>query len=398
VRIGQIDGRPIDGHRVAVTGLGAVTCFGLGADALFERLLDPSAPDRRTVSEFDASHIGGPKEIRRFDPFALYAVTAADEAWRQSGLPEHYADGASIIATGIGGLQTMLEQVEVLRDRGAKRVSPFMIPMMMPNAGAAGVSLRFGLRGPCETITTACAAGTHAVGYGARLIATGRVPVAVVGGAEAVMVPVAEAGFANMTALSNLGISRPFDRDRDGFVMGEGAGVLVLENWDHAVARGATILAEVIGAASTADAHHITAPEPTGAGAVDCMRRTLEDAGITPDEVDHVNAHGTSTPLNDLAESHAVREVFGSRPVATTSVKGHLGHSLAAAGALEAVVAAQTLRHQVIPPTAGTEHVDPEITLDVVYGEPRRGDFNVVLSNSFGFGGHNGSLALRRVN
>jgi 3-oxoacyl-[acyl-carrier-protein] synthase II len=393
-----LDGRPVDGIRVAVTGIGAISCLGVGADTLFDRLLDPAAPNHRTVDEFDTSHLGGPKEIRRLDPFSLYALAAADEAWRHSGLPGRYADGASIIATGIGGLQTMLEQVEVLRERGANRVSPFMIPMMMPNAGAAAVSLRFGLRGPCETITTACAAGTHAVGHGARLIATGRVPVAVVGGAEAVMVPVAVAGFANMTALSNSGVSRPFDRDRDGFVMGEGAGVLVLESFDHAIARGATILAEVIGAASTADAHHITAPEPTGSGAIDCMTRALNDAGISPEQVDHVNAHGTSTPLNDLAESIAVRAVFGNRAVPTTSIKGHLGHSLAAAGALEAVAATQTLLRQVIPPTSGTEHIDPEIALDVVHTNARTGRYEVVLSNSFGFGGHNGSVVLRGVN
>ncbi len=398
MRIGIHNGEPLDGARVAVTGIGAVTCVGLGANVLFERLLDSRAPDSRLVAPFDTSHLGGPKEIRRLDPFSLYALAAADEAWRQSGLEDPYSDGGSIISTGIGGLQSLLEQVTVLRERGANRVSPFLIPMMMPNAAAAAVSMRFGLQGPCETITTACAAGTHAVGYGARLVASSRCSVVLVGGAEAVITEISEAGFANMTALSNLGVSRPFDRDRDGFVMGEGAGVLVLENWDHALARGATILAEVLGAASTADAHHITAPEPSGLGARSCMHLAIEDAGLAPGDVDHVNAHGTSTPLNDLAESIAVRAVFGDRALPVTSVKGHLGHSLAAAGALEAVVSVMTLQRQLIPPTSGTTLVDPQIDLDVVMDQPRSAKIDVVISNSFGFGGHNGSVILRAAN
>ncbi len=393
--IGVRDGRPVAGLRVAVTGIGAVSCVGLGADTLFQRLLDPAAPASRRVESFDTAHLGGPKEIRRLDPFALYALAAADEAWKQSGLDAGHDDGASIISTGIGGLQSLLEQEAVLVSKGPARVSPFMIPMMMPNAGAAAVSMRFGLRGPAETITTACAAGTHAVGYGARLVASGRCPVAVVGGAEAVMVEIAEAGFANMTALSSLGISRPFDAERDGFVMGEGAGVLVLEEWESAVSRGATILAEVVGAASTADAHHITAPEPSGSGAQSCMRRALYDAELGPDDIDHINAHGTSTPLNDLAEAKAVAAIFGERKIPTTSIKGHLGHSLAAAGALEAVIAVQTLHRQLIPPTSGTLNLDPEIHLDVVIGSPRSTAVNTVLSNSFGFGGHNGSAIFR---
>jgi 3-oxoacyl-[acyl-carrier-protein] synthase II len=397
VRLGIVDGKPVQGARVAVTGIGAVSCVGVGADVLWRRLQDPTAPSSHSVANFDTEHLGGPKEIRRLDLFALYALCAADEAWRQSGLDAPFVNGASIVSTGIGGLHSVLDQVEVMRERGAGRVSPFLIPMMMPNAAAAAVSMRLGLMGPCETITTACAAGTHAVGHGARLVATGRCDVAVVGGAEAVMVPIAQAGFANITALSTLGVSRPFDRDRDGFVMGEGAGVLVLESWDHAVARGATILAEVVGAASTADAYHITAPEPSGLGARACMRLALADADLVAAEVSHINAHGTSTPLNDLAESAAVRDVFDGRSLPVTSIKGHLGHSLAAAGALEAVVSVQTLQNQQIPPTSGTVNIDEEIGLDVVIGAPRVTDVEVVLSNSFGFGGHNGSVIFRRV-
>jgi len=398
VRIGITSSGPIQGRRVAVTGLGALSCVGVGVDALWGALQSPEAPKSKRLGEFDASHIGGPKELRRLDPFTLYGVVAADEAWLNSGLTSPIIDGGSIVTTGIGGLQTVLDQVNTLNTKGAARVSPFMVPMMMPNAATAAVSMRFGLGGPAETVTTACAAGTHAIGNAARLVASGRCTVAVAGGAEAVMVEIAESGFRNMTALSNTDVSRPFDTDRDGFVMGEGAGILILEDWDHAVARGATIYAEVIGAASTADAHHITAPDPEGNGAVRCMEIALADADITPDQVSHINAHGTSTPLNDLAESVAVRRVFGDSAPPVTSVKGHLGHSLSAAGALEGVVSVLTLRNQVIPPTAGTKNVDPAIGLDVVTGAPRPGNYDTVLSNSFGFGGHNGSVIFRRVN
>ncbi len=388
---------PVAGRRVAVTGLGAVSCAGIGVAALWSALHEPVAPPTKRVAPFDASHIGGPKELRRLDPFTLYALVAADEAWRQSGLTGPLEDGGSVVTTGIGGLQTILAQVEVMRERGAGRVSPFMVPMMMPNAATAAVSMRFGLGGPCETVTTACAAGTHAIGNGARLVASGRCPVVVAGGAEAVLIEIAEAGFRNMTALSASELSRPFDVDRDGFVMGEGAGILVLEDWEHAEARGARILAEVLGAASTADAYHITAPDPEGRGAVRSMRLALEDAQLEPGDISHINAHGTSTPLNDLAEAVAVARVFGHSAPPVTSVKGHLGHSLAAAGALEAVASVMTLIEQVIPPTAGTTNVDPQIALDVVHGAPRPAAIDTVLSNSFGFGGHNGSVILRRV-
>lgn len=387
---------PVQGRRVVVTGLGALSCAGVGVDALWEALSSPVAPASKRLAPFDASHIGGPKELRRLDPFTLYGLIAAQEAWDQSGLQGPIIDGGSIVTTGIGGLQTVLEQVRVLNEKGPDRVSPFMVPMMMPNAATAAVSMRFGLGGPAETVTTACAAGTHAIGNAARLVASGRCSVAIAGGAEAVIVEIAESGFRNMTALSNEGLSMPFDKKRNGFVMGEGAGILVLEDLDHAIARGATIYAEVIGAASTADAHHITAPDPEGNGAVRCMELALEDAGITPDQVSHINAHGTSTPLNDLAESVAVRRVFGDTPPPVTSIKGHLGHSLAAAGALEGVASVLTITNQTIPPTAGTTEVDPEVGLDVVLGAPRSADIDVVLSNSFGFGGHNGSVVFRR--
>ncbi len=394
--VATIPSGPIAGRRVAVTGLGAISCAGVGVEALWEALLQPVAPPSKRIAPFDSSHLGGPKELRRLDPFTLYALMAADEAWNQSGLVGPLTDAGSIVTTGIGGLQTVIEQLRVLNEKGPDRVSPFMVPMMMPNAATAAVSMRFGLGGPAETVTTACAAGTHAIGNAARLVATGRSSVAIAGGAEAVMVEIAMAGFSNMTALSNEEFSRPFDVNRNGFVMGEGSGILVLEDWDHALARGATIYAEVLGAASTADAHHITAPDPGGHGAIRCMELALADAGISARDVSHINAHGTSTPLNDLAESVAVRHVFGDDAPPVTSIKGHLGHSLAAAGALEGVASVLTLQHQLIPPTAGTTEVDPEIALDVVIGEARPADVDIVLSNSFGFGGHNGSVVFRR--
>ena len=396
MRVALSPSGPVEGRRVVVTGLGALSCVGVGVDALWSALQSTTAPTSKRIPPFDTTHIGGPKELRRFDPFTLYALIAADEAWLQSGLVGPLVDASSIVTTGIGGLQTVLEQVRVLNAKGPDRVSPFMVPMMMPNAATAAVSMRFGLGGPCETVTTACAAGTHAIGNAARLVSSGRSDVAVAGGAEAVIVEIAEAGFRNMTALSSTDFSRPFDINRDGFVMGEGAGVLILEELEHALARGAEIFAEVIGAASTADAHHITAPDPSGLGAVRCMELALADAGIGTSDISHINAHGTSTPLNDFTEAFAVRKVFGDAPPPVTSVKGHLGHSLAAAGALEGVVAVKTLMHQVIPPTAGTTDVDPQLGLDVVIGAARPAEIETVLSNSFGFGGHNGSVIFRR--
>jgi 3-oxoacyl-[acyl-carrier-protein] synthase II len=380
-----------------VTGLGALSCAGVGVEALWSALQSPEAPPSKRIAAFDASHLGNAKELRRLDPFALYALMAADEAWRESGLEGPFEDAGSLVTTGIGGLQTVLEQDGVLLNKGPDRVSPFLVPMLMPNAATAAVSMRYGLGGPAETVTTACAAGTHAIGNAARLVASGRCNIVVAGGAEAVIIDLAEAGFRNMTALSNTNFSRPFDVDRDGFVMGEGAGILILEEWDYALARGATILAEVVGAASTADAHHITAPDPSGSGAVRCMEIALADAELRPEDVSHINAHGTSTPLNDLAEARAVHRVFGDTPPPATSIKGHLGHSLAAAGALEGVASVLTLRDQMIPPTAGTTVIDPEVDLDVVIGAPRAATVDVILSNSFGFGGHNGSVIFRRA-
>jgi 3-oxoacyl-[acyl-carrier-protein] synthase II len=385
---------PIRGRRVAITGLGAITCCGVGVDALWDGLLHPSVVGG-AVRDYDPERWFGPKEVRQVDRFAQFSIAAADMAVTDAGaLEASPARSGVIFATGVGGFETLAEQVGVYNERGARRVSPRLVPMMMANAGAAGISMRLGWHGPCEVIVTACAAGTHAIAAGGRLIASGRCDVVVSGGAEASMHPVAVAAFANMTALSSSGQSRPFDARRDGFVMTEGSAALVLEDWDRAVARGATIYAELAGAGSTADAHHITAPAPDGAGAVACMELALSDAGISTADVGHINAHGTSTPLNDLAESQAITKVFGEPGPLVTSTKGVTGHGLGAAGAIEAVAAALTIHHSLIPPTAGYEVPDPEITLRVVHGEPLAWEPSAVLSNSFGFGGHNGCLIL----
>ncbi len=385
---------PIRGRRVAVTGLGAITCCGVGVDALWDGLLHPSVVGG-AVRGFEPTEWFGPKEVRQLDRFAQLSMASSDMAIAAAGdLAVDPAKAGVVFATGVGGLETLATQVGVFNEKGPDRVSPRLVPMMMANAGAAGISMRLGWRGPSEVICTACAAGTHAIAAAARLVATGRCDVAVGGGSEASMVPVALAAFANMTALSTSGVSRPFDARRDGFVMTEGAAALVLEDWDRAVARGATIYAEVAGAASTADAHHITAPAPDGSGAVACMELALADADIGPADVGHINAHGTSTPLNDLAEARAIGKVFGEPGPLVTSTKGVTGHGLAAAGAIEAVAAVLTIHHATIPPTAGYEEPDPEITVRVVHGEPLAWEPAAVLSNSIGFGGHNGCLVL----
>jgi 3-oxoacyl-[acyl-carrier-protein] synthase II len=385
---------PVQGRRVAVTGLGAVSCCGVGVDALWQGLLHPSVIGGE-ARDFDPEQWFGPKEVRQVDRFAQFSVATASMAFEDAGeLDVDPAKAGVVFATGVGGFETLANQVGVYNERGARRVSPRLVPMMMANAGAAGISMRLGWRGPCEVICTACAAGTHSVAAAARLVATGRCEVAIGGGSEASIVPVAMAAFANMTALSTSGRSMPFDVRRDGFVMTEGAGALVLEDWDRAVARGATIYAEVAGAASTSDAHHITAPAPDGSGAVACMELALADAAITTADVGHINAHGTSTPLNDLAEARAINKVFGEPGPLVTSTKGVTGHGLGAAGAIEAVAAVLTIHHATIPPTAGYEEPDPEINLRIVHGEPMAWEPSAVLSNSFGFGGHNGCLVL----
>ena len=387
------------GRRVAVTGIGVVAPAGIGKDAFWSGLLSPAPNGFRQIEDWDPSpYFDNPKEARRSDRVSQFTMAAAAEALEQAG--EISADPArrgTFVGTGVGGIGTLEEQIEVRLSKGERRVSPFLVPMMMANAPAATISMRYGWQGPCENTVTACAAGTHAIGNAARMVADGRCDVVMAGGAEAPFTPTAVAGFGNMTALSNSGDSRPFDTNRDGFVMAEGAAILVLEAWELAEARGATILGEVLGSASTADAHHITAPSPGGVGAVTCMQLAMDDAGITPDQVRHINAHGTSTDKNDAAEAEAVAKVFGtddSGPL-VTSTKGITGHALGAAGALEAVAVLLAMQHGKVPPTAGLIERDPELpAINIVEGGPADWEPGPSLSNSFGFGGHNGTLVL----
>ncbi len=394
---------PFPKRRVAVTGLGILSCCGSGLDAFFGGLCGPAPAGPHTVVGYDPTAYFDAKEARQTDRFAQLSIASAAMALDDAGeVGTDPLRSGVVYGTGVGGLETLQEQIGALIEKGPRRVSPRLVPMMMANAGAAGISMRFGWTGPCETVVTACAAGAHSIGNAYRLIAYGRCDAVITGGAEAAMTPVGgrpavgEVAFANMTALSTSGVSRPFDRRRDGFVLAEGAATLVLEELEHARARGARIYAELLGAASTADAHHITAPSPDGSGAVACMELALADAGLSPAEVAHVNAHGTSTPLNDLAEAQAIRKVFGASAPPVTSIKGVTGHALGAAGAIEAVAVALTIDRRLIPPTAGLEEVDPEIELDLVR-QPRPFQPGPVLSNNFGFGGHNGCLVLGPV-
>jgi 3-oxoacyl-[acyl-carrier-protein] synthase II len=402
-------------HRVAVTGLGVKTPAGNDLDSFWETLLagrSTAAPIGRfdasdlpvgfacEVKDFDPVAYLGPKEARRADRAAQMGFAAAVDAMADAGSLDVDPSRCGVVAgTGVGGLGTQEEEEKVMFERGPTRVSPFLVPMMMANATAALVGMKHGWTGPNLCIATACAAGTHALGEGFRLVRDGSSDVVLAGGSEAAITPVAMAAFARMGALSNRreapeSASRPFDVDRDGFVMGEGAAFLVLERWDLAVARGARIYGEILGYGRNSDAYHITAPAPGGGGAVACMELALTDAGVRPDEVAHVNAHGTSTPLNDAAEAEAMVKVFGGSPPPVTSVKGVTGHLIGAAGATEAVASFLTLQAGQVPPTANHEATDPDIEIDVVSGAARDVAPGPVVSNSFGFGGHNASIVL----
>ena len=380
-----------------MTGLGVVSSCGIGLDAFWDGLCGAAPVGERRVIGFDASLWFGPKEVRRVDRFAQFSVASAcmalADASRDGDELRPDPDRAGVVfGTGVGGFETIQDQVTVFNEKGARRVSPFFVPMMMPNAGAANISMRTGWHGPCETVVTACASGTHAIASAARLVASGRCDVAIGGGAEGTITPVALAAFSNMTALASDGVSRPFDRRRRGFVMAEGGAALVLEEMEHARRRGALIYAELAGAGSNADAHHITAPAPGGMGAAACMELALADAEVGASAVGHINAHGTSTPLNDLAEAEAIIKVFGQPAPPVTSIKGVVGHALGGAGAIESVATVLAIERGLIPPTAGYEEPDPEIPLDVVHGAPRPWVPSASLTNSFGFGGHNGCL------
>jgi 3-oxoacyl-[acyl-carrier-protein] synthase II len=396
--------------KIVITGLGAVTPLGVGASTLNEKwaagvcgIVDGAG----ACTDFDPKDFLSIKEARRLDRFSQFAVVAAGEAMTQAGwleeLPYDPMRIACVLATGIGGIETVETQHDVMRDKGAKSVSPLGIPQYMPNAAAAAVSMKFGLQGEMFSVVSACASGAHAIGTAMRMLKYGDADAVVTGGAEATLTAFGFACFNSLQALSPTGISRPFDLRRDGFVMGEGAGVLVLEEESAARARGATILGEIAGYGSTSDAHHITAPQPTGAPAARAIEFAMSDAGVTADEVDYINAHGTSTPLNDRAETFAMKLALGeqrAKQIPISSTKSAIGHLLGAAGAVEAVSTIQALNARVIPPTLGLEQPDPELDLDYVPGRARElamanGHPPVALSNSFAFGGHNVALVIR---
>ncbi|MEY2477020.1 MAG: 3-oxoacyl-[acyl-carrier-protein] synthase [Actinomycetota bacterium] len=400
-------------HRVAVTGLGVKSPAGNDVTSFWEALvagksmaapiegIDASDLPVRFACEvkgFDPAEYLGHKEARRADRVTQLGIGAAADAVAEAGeLDTDPSRCGVVVGTGIGGLRTQEAEERVMFERGPSKVSPLLVPMMMPNATAALVAMRHGWSGPNLCIATACAAGGHAVGEAFRMVRDGSADVMLAGGAESVISPVTIAAFARMGALSTREdapelASRPFDVDRDGFVMGEGAAFLVLERWDRAEARGAHILGEVLGYGRNADAFHLTAPAPGGGGAVACMELALDDAGLAASAIGHVNAHGTSTPLNDAAEAEAISKVFGSVPV--TANKGVTGHLIGAAGAVEAVASLLAIAAGVIPPVANHAATDPDIAIDVVSGAPRPHDGRPVVSNSFGFGGHNASLVL----
>jgi len=397
-------------RRVVITGMGAVTPLGVGAQALHERWASGICGIEDGVgrcSEFDPTEFLSTKEIRRLDRFSQFALVAADDALVQAGWGEERPYDplrvGCVIATGIGGQYTVESQLDVLRERGPRMVSPLGIPQYMPNAAAAAVSMKHHLQGQAYGVVSACSGGAHAIGSALRMIQYGDADAVVAGGSEAALTQFAFASFEAMQALSPSGISRPFDLHRDGFVMGEGAAVLVLEEAGAARARGATILGEVAGYGATADAYHLTAPEPSGAPAARAIELALTDAGLSPQELDYVNAHGTSTQLNDAAETAALKRALGeeqARRIPVSSTKSAIGHLLGAAGAVEAVATVETLRTRVIPPTLGYEVPDPELDLDFVPGEARplivsNGHPPAAISNSFAFGGHNVALVLR---
>ena len=409
-------------RRVVVTGMGVVSALGNDVDSFWSQLVagqcgidriaafDPSAFDTQIAGEvkrFDpAPAFPSPKEIRRTDRYSQFGVYAAWQALRDSGLDLDRVNRDEVgvfIGSGIGGLETVTAQHKILLERGPGRLSPFMIPMLISNMASGLVSMYYNLRGPNFATCSACATANHALGEAWRTIKMGDARIMLAGGAEATIVPIGIGGFCAMKAMSTRNAeprraSRPFDKERDGFVMGEGSGVLVLEELEHAKARGARIYCEMAGYGNTADAHHLTAPSPGGEGAARCMRMGLQNAGLNPEDVSYINAHGTSTPQGDIAETEAIKTVFGphARRLAVSSTKGATGHMLGAAGAVEMVVCAKAIQSDTVPPTINYEVPDPECDLDYVPNTARQLKVNAVVNNSFGFGGHNASIVARK--
>lgn len=407
--------------RVVVTGLGCVSPVGNNIKDTWSALLagksgaapikafDASGHKTKFAAEvkgFDGAALLGPREARKMDRFTQFAIASALEALEQSALKidESNRDRTGIlIGSGIGGVITTIEQYEVFRERGPERVSPFLVPMMISDSAAGNLAIRIGARGPNMSVATACASGTNAIGEAAEMIRRGAADAMVAGAAEAAIHPLTMAGMNVMTALSTRNhdperASRPFDKDRDGFLMGEGAAILILESLEHAQARGAKILCEFTGYGASDDAHHISAPAENGAGAAISMNNALKDSGIKGNEISYINAHGTSTQLNDKSETAAIKTVFGEQAykLAVSSTKSMTGHLLGASGALEAVISALAITDQTLPPTINYETPDPNCDLDYVPNKARQAQVEHVMSNSFGFGGHNATLILSR--
>jgi 3-oxoacyl-[acyl-carrier-protein] synthase II len=403
--------------------MGVITSLGESVEAYFDALCAGTngiVPIARWDATKYPTAIGGEctsfditkygvdvREAKRLDRFAQFGLAASVQAVKDSGLDLSKEDldrGGVLIGTGIGGIETLQEQNKILNDRGVSRVSPFTVPRLMANAGSGNVSIRFGLRGPCTSVSTACATGSNAIGDAFRLVQTGFADFMITGGSEAALCELGMASFCAARAMSTRNTeparaSRPWDKDRDGFVMGEGAGVVILEEYEHAVKRGARIYAEVVGYGMTADAYHITQPEEQGKGATAAMNLALKDAGVSPDVVDYVNAHGTSTPLGDIAETKAVKSSFGdhARKLVISSTKSMVGHLLGASGGVEAIACCMSLYKGVIHPTVNLENPDPECDLDYCPKTARQRPVNYALSNSFGFGGHNACLLMKKI-
>ncbi len=409
-------------RRVVVTGLGVVSPIGCGVAAFWERLtsgvggisridrFDPSAFSSQIagqIRDFSADALIPSKEQRRMDLFSVYGVSAAKLAVADAGIDWATIDRERCgvaVSSGIGGIQTLSDELTVLQEKGPRRVSPFLVPQMIVNMPAGLIAIEFGLKGPNFATVTACASALHSIGHAFRAINHGDADLMVAGGAEAPITPIGLAGFCSMRALSTRNddpahACRPFDKDRDGFVMSEGAGVVILEEYEHAVTRGAVIYAEVAGFGMSCDANHITAPCEDGAGAARAMLAAMHDAGLSRDDVDYINAHGTSTPMNDKCETAAIKGAFGeqAKRVMISSTKSVTGHMLGAAGGIESIVCALAIKHGVIPPTINYTTPDPDCDLDYVPNTARTHTVRACLNNSFGFGGHNGCLAFKRV-
>jgi 3-oxoacyl-[acyl-carrier-protein] synthase II len=384
-------------RRVVVTGVGALASPGIGMDDLWKGLSNPPGPAPRLIEDFDPDPWISKRESRRLDRFTQLALVAASEAFAQSGELDIDPNRVTVsLATGIGGLESLEELVHE-SDEDEPRVSPFQIPMMMANAAAAAISIKYGFGGQVTTPVVACAAGSQSIVEGLRQIQWGYADVAVVGGTEAAARKAAAEGFKAARALSPTGYARPFDIDRDGFVMGEGAAVLILEAEEIAAGRGATPIAEILGGASTADAHHITAPHPEGTGAERAVRLAMEDSGITSADIRYINAHGTGTDLNDKTEGAVIHRVFGDDQPAVSSIKGSTGHGLGASGSIEAAVVVEAIKRGELPANIGLTTQDPDIPLHDIVREVRAWDPGPTLSNSFGFGGHNTVVVLAPV-